>query len=204
MAKQPASGPRAAAKRKAVLDAAEKVMVDKGYSGVTSRSIGEAAGMPAPLVHYYFPTLDDLFIALLRRGLKRSKERFLEAMAAPEPLRALWEQHLDRRGTSATIELVALSHHRPAVRDALVEMSEEMAKLQARELRKLLQRYNVDTDAFPPELFVLALGGIARVVVREEEMGVTAGHARALAAIDRLIAEIESQKRPRRRAKARG
>jgi AcrR family transcriptional regulator len=191
MAHQAATGPRAAAKRELLLDAAEKVMVEQGYAGVTSRSIGNTAGVPAPLVHYYFPTLDDLFIAMLRRGLERSKERFLAAVRSPEPLRAIWDMQLDRRSTSVTVELVALSNHRPTVREALAAMSREFQQLQIDELTDLFDRYGIDTEQFPAELAVLAIGGIARSIVREEAMGSAVGHDVALAAIDRLIDRVQ-------------
>jgi AcrR family transcriptional regulator len=195
MAHQAATGPRAAAKRELLLDAAEKVMFEQGYAGVTSRRVGAAAGVPAPLVHYYFPTLDDLFIAMLRRGLERSKERFLVAVRSPEPLRAVWELNLDRRSASLSVELVALSNHRPAVREALAGMSREFQQLQIDELNDVLDRYGIDARELPAELAVLALGGIARSIVREEAMGSAVGHDVALAAIDRLIDRLEPGQR---------
>jgi AcrR family transcriptional regulator len=196
MAHQAATGPRAAAKRELLLDAAEQVMFEQGYAGVTSRSVGAAAGVPAPLVHYYFPTLDDLFIAMLQRGLERSKERFLVAVRSPEPLRALWDLQLDRQSTSLTVELVALSNHRPVVRAALADMSRQFQQLQIDELADVLDRYGIDTDEFPAELAVLALGGIARSIVREEAMGSAVGHDVALAAIDRLIDRLQAPGHP--------
>src|SRR5918998_325207 len=126
--------------------------------------------VPATVVHYYFPTLDDLFIAMLRRGLERSKERFLVAVRSPEPLRAVWELNLDRRSASLSVELVALSNHRPAVREALAGMSREFQQLQIDELNDVLDRYGIDARELPAELAVLALGGIARSIVREEAM----------------------------------
>ena len=40
-------------------------MLEDGYAAVSSRSVAAAVGIQAPLVHYYFPTLDDLFVAVL-------------------------------------------------------------------------------------------------------------------------------------------
>ena len=191
--------PGAEARRELVLDAAEKVMLEKGYAGVTSRSVGEAAGMAAPHIHYYFPTLDDLFIALLRRGLERSTERFAEAIQSPEPLHAVWAMYLDRRGTSLTGELVALSNHRPAVREALAEISDRFNNLQVSRIGSVLDGYGVDTKRFPPDLVVLALGGISRSIIREEAMTSSRSHRHAIAAIERLIDEIEPTQRTGKR-----
>ena len=75
-----------------------------------------AVGIQAPLVHYYFPTLDDLFVAVLRRRAGRNVERMAEALASPEPLRAWWKLASDPRGTALFIELLAAANHRPALK----------------------------------------------------------------------------------------
>jgi AcrR family transcriptional regulator len=198
MTPQSKNRPGAEARRELVLNAAEKVMFEKGYSGVTSRSVGQAAGMAAPHIHYYFPTLDDLFIALLRRGLKRSTERFIEAIESPEPLHAVWVMYLDRRGTSLTGELVALSNHRPAVREALAEISDRFNNLQVSRIGSVLKSYGVDTRRFPPDLVVLALGGISRSIIREEAMTSSRSHRHAITAVERLIDEIEPKQGKRK------
>src|SRR5436190_442955 len=61
--------PRAATeeKRRRILDATEEIMLKEGYAAVSSRSVATAVGIQAPLVHYYFATLDDLFVAVLQR-----------------------------------------------------------------------------------------------------------------------------------------
>ena len=41
-------------------------MVDEGYAAATSRRVAAKAGVKPALVHYYFPSMDDLFVAVLR------------------------------------------------------------------------------------------------------------------------------------------
>ena len=84
--------PRAATeqKRLRLLDATEEIMLKDGYAAVSSRSVAAAVGIQAPLVHYYFPTLDDLFVAVLRRRAAPNVEHYAAALASPEPLRAWW------------------------------------------------------------------------------------------------------------------
>ena len=55
-------------------------MLERGYSAVTYRSVAATAGVTAGLVQYYFPTLDELFLALLRRRSERNHELLLEAL----------------------------------------------------------------------------------------------------------------------------
>ena len=41
----------------ALLDAAERLLVDLGYSGITTRRLAEAADLNHGLVHYYFGSI---------------------------------------------------------------------------------------------------------------------------------------------------
>ncbi|MET0728112.1 MAG: TetR family transcriptional regulator [Acidimicrobiales bacterium] len=82
--------PRAATeeKRRRILDAAEEIMLKDGYAAISSRSVAAAVGIQAPLVHYYFQSLDDLFVAVLQRRAGRNVELMAEALKSAEPLRA--------------------------------------------------------------------------------------------------------------------
>ena len=53
--------------RVVLLDAAEQLMLDEGYAAVTSRRVAEQAELKPQLVHYYFRTMDELFLAVFRR-----------------------------------------------------------------------------------------------------------------------------------------
>jgi AcrR family transcriptional regulator len=51
--------------RAVILSAARTSFADKGFAGTTIRGIASAAGVDAALVHHYFGTKDDLFMAAL-------------------------------------------------------------------------------------------------------------------------------------------
>ena len=51
--------------RAAILDAARSLFSTQGFSGTTIRAIAAAAGVDGALVHHYFGTKDDLFLAAL-------------------------------------------------------------------------------------------------------------------------------------------
>ena len=55
-------------------------MLKDGYAAVSSRSVAARVGINAPLVHYYFPTLDDLFVAVLERRSGPNVDRMTEAL----------------------------------------------------------------------------------------------------------------------------
>ncbi len=52
--------------RTAILAAARELFASSGYGGTSIRAVGAAAGVDASLVHHYFGSKDDLFLAALQ------------------------------------------------------------------------------------------------------------------------------------------
>jgi AcrR family transcriptional regulator len=59
------------AKVTALLDVAERLFNERGYGGTTTAALAEAAGVAQNAVYWYFPSKDDLFVAVLDRMLDR-------------------------------------------------------------------------------------------------------------------------------------
>jgi AcrR family transcriptional regulator len=51
--------------RATILDAARSAFAEKGFAGTTIRGVASMAGVDAALVHHYFGTKDDLFLAAM-------------------------------------------------------------------------------------------------------------------------------------------
>ena len=51
--------------RATILEAARAAFAEKGFAGTTIRSVASSAGVDAALVHHYFGTKDDLFLAAM-------------------------------------------------------------------------------------------------------------------------------------------
>ena len=62
--------------REAVLDAAERVMAERGYEAATVASLVEEAGVPASSIYHYFGSKEGVLLAVMERGA----ERFFEAL----------------------------------------------------------------------------------------------------------------------------
>ncbi len=203
--------PRAATeeKRQRLLDATEEIMLKEGYAAVSSRSVATAVGIQAPLVHYYFPSLDDLFVAVLQRRAGRTVERMAAALASPAPLRAWWELASDPRGTSLLIELIGAGKHRPALEAEVGRIAREVRRMQLDALEVLLPQYGIDAGDFPPVLVATAVQGVAFAAVQDLVAGFDTGPDEAIAAMGRLVDRLEAGRSPRedvrgrRRGKAR-
>src|SRR5436305_11592368 len=105
-------GAEDSATRSALIDAALALMLEEGYAAVTSRRVAAKAGLKPQLVHYYFRTMDDLFVEVFRRRAERDLAGFERAIAADGSLRNLWRLNADPRGAACTMEFVALANHR--------------------------------------------------------------------------------------------
>ena len=177
--------------RAALLDAAQELMLEEGYASVTSRRVAAKAGLKPQLVHYYFRTMDDLFLALLRQGAERNLERQARALASPQPLRALWAFSSEPAGAALTMEFSALANHRKAIRTEVAAYAETFRRLQAETVAAALDGYGIDVEAFPPEGVLVAITAISRILVLEETLGVTGGHTELRALVERYLSELE-------------
>lgn len=191
--------PRAATleKRQRILDATEELMLTQGYAGVSSRSVAAAVGIQPPLVHYHFPTIDDLFLAVLDRRAAPNLERMSDALASPEPLRAWWEQASDPRGTAMFVELLAAANHRPALKAKLGEIAREVRHMQMAALETLLVEYGIDAKDFPPPLVAAAIQGLAFSAVQDQAAEYDTAPDEAIAAMDRLVDRLEARRKER-------
>jgi len=57
--------------REAIMDAAYRLLAERGYEAATTKEIARAAGVAPGLVHYYFASKDALVVEMLRRESER-------------------------------------------------------------------------------------------------------------------------------------
>jgi AcrR family transcriptional regulator len=81
---------RGADTRTQILDAARDVLVERGYTGTTTRAVAERAGLRVSLVHYHFGGKQKLLAAVLDRENDRLLARQEALFAGAEPLAEKW------------------------------------------------------------------------------------------------------------------
>lgn len=182
------------AARTALLDAAQELMLEEGYAAVSSRRLAAKAGTNSALVYYYFGNMDDLFIALFRRGAERSFERQAAALSSRQPLWGLWELTHDLTSTALTMEFTALANHRKAIRAEIAAFSKKFRRLQLEGISAVLAGYGVDPTEWPPVSVVLIMAGLSRLLLMEQEFGVDVGHAETIALVERQIRALEGDR----------
>lgn len=177
--------------RARLLDAAEALLLEEGYAAVTSRRVAAQAGLKPQLVHYYFRTMDDLFLSVFRRRAEANLAHMQRTLAAGTSLRTLWQLNADPRGAAFNIEFVALANHRKAIRAEIAHYAERHRAAQLQALAAALAARGITEAQVPPIVALLTMTGLTQVLALEEALGVSAGHDATLSFIEELIDRIE-------------
>jgi AcrR family transcriptional regulator len=101
-ARKATAAPRAGASRKvettrlAILDATRRVLRDSGYSGLSTRDVALAAGVPLSQIHYHFASRQGLVVAMFEYQNAQLLDRQREMYADPSmSISAQWERACD-------------------------------------------------------------------------------------------------------------
>jgi AcrR family transcriptional regulator len=171
-------------------------MVREGYGAVTSRRIGAEAGMNPALVHYYFETMDGLFIELFRRNSQRSLDRLTGALLSPQPLWGYWDAAREISSTSLVNEFIALANHRKSIRSEIASYSRKYRQIELDVLSRVLLSYGVDPVSWPPVTIILGISAISQYMRVEEAFDIDTGHAEMVWLIEHHIRELEGDRLP--------
>jgi len=187
----PRSGTRQSQKLQTILASTELLMLEQGYGAVTYRSVAAQAGVAPGLVQYYFPSLDDLFVAVLRDATDRLLLSLDEATRSEQPLRAAWSYATNARGTALLMEFMALANHREAVRSVIGEGGETVRQALLAAVAPRWREYGLDDDALPAPAVLFMLACIPRMIHLEERVGTFTGHAEATTLVERFLDRVE-------------
>lgn len=176
-----------------ILDATESLMLQEGYAAVSTRAVAKAAGLAPGLVHYYYPTTDELLVAAYRRATARNFEQLTRALRSDDPLRELWRLHTEATPMSLAVEFMALANHRKAIRAEIARYADYSRDLQAQAIARALPQPPLDPAICPPVCLTTLLASVARTLIMEQSVGISHGHAETRAfmqwALDRLTPE---------------
>lgn len=141
----------------ALLDAAKKVLHQKGYSGLSTREVAAAAGAPLSQIHYHFGSKRQLILAVLEAENERLLERQREMFDAPKPLWVRWELACDFLDTDIESgyvrilqEMIAAGWSDPEVAAAVRGMIGAWPSLLADVARREQER-GADLGGFTPD-----------------------------------------------------
>jgi TetR/AcrR family transcriptional regulator len=179
--------------RVVLLDAAEQLMIDEGYAAVTSRRVAEKADLKPQLVHYYFRTMDELFLALFRRRAEQGLAAQARALESQQPLWSLWRFMTDPSATRLTLEFMGLANHRKALHTEIAHYAHRAREAQTKALTTVLERYGIDMSQVPAVVWTFFATGASQVLVFERSLGMSLGHTEILKFIEDQIRAFEGE-----------
>lgn len=164
------------ASRRRLIEAATQIMHDEGYAAATSRRVAAKANVKQALVYYYFPTMDDLFLEVLRAGSEASLTRLRESLRDDNPVRTLWLINSDTRNTVLHTEIMALANHRKVIGAELKSYAERVRDIESAAVTLMLRARGVDIEKYPPVAISMLITQLARSMANERAVGVSYGH----------------------------
>jgi AcrR family transcriptional regulator len=179
-----------------LLDAAEQLMLEEGYAAVTSRRLANKAGLKPQLVHYYFRTMDELFLEVFRRRAEEGLAVQARALQSDQPLWALWRFGTDPGFTRISMEFMALANHRKEMGAEIAYYAERFREEQRQAVTTALRRYGVDSGDVPPVVWTVLMTSLSRMLVLEQAIGMSGGHAETLELVESYLRRLEGEPRP--------
>jgi AcrR family transcriptional regulator len=177
--------------RDMLVAATSQIMIEEGYAAATSRRVAAQAGVKPALVHYYFPTMDELYLDVFRRGAAAYLERQKEALASDRPLHALWDTLIGPKDTRLLLEFMGLANHRKEIRAEIAAWQERWREMQITALNFVVREHGLDTIEFPPAGIAVVIASIGRMLILEQALGTSGGHDQAVALVNRYLDRYE-------------
>jgi TetR/AcrR family transcriptional regulator len=184
------------------LDAAERLLVEIGHASISTRRLAAEAGANQGLVHYYFGSMDELFVQVLERFTERLVARQREMYAADVPFIEKWrtawrfqQDDLEAGYSRIWMELQALSWSRPELRPRVVHVNEEWRGVLRDAFANAADEYGLDQDEVPVDALVAMTMTFAQGYAIERLEGIDEGHAELLDWIERWLEGLEANRR---------
>lgn len=180
----------------ALLDAAESLLVEVGYAAITVRRLADRAGLNHGLVHYYFGSMEEVFLQTLERFTDRLIERQIALYAAEAPFVDRWrtamsyvQADLDSGYQKVWFELQAMAWNHAEMRDRLAAVMRRWIDVLVPAFDVGLDELGVDKDRFPTTDVVTLVTTFNQGVMLQHLSGFTDGHEELLTMFDRWLTD---------------
>lgn len=199
-----------------LLDAAERLLIEVGHAGITTRRLAEEAGANHGLVHYYYGSMEELLLRVLERFTDRLIARQRAMYALPVPFAERWRTAMhyleeDRPYQKIWFELQAMGWNDPGIRARLATVHGAWRDAMRDAVRDALTDAGLGEDRLSLEAWITLIVTMNEGIILERLSGIDRGHEELLEGIDRWIAGLTGassggspRPKPRRRRPARG
>ena len=173
--------------RALLIQAAAEIINTEGYAALSARVLAEKVGLKRQIVHYYFRTMDDLLLAVVRHYGEEGLARLGQAIRTRNPLRAIWEEEPDASAT--TYAFLAMSKHLPRIRAEIELYFKKYRDLKIEAVAGYLAEQVGPSDLCPAAI-VNIIQSIAQGLKAETQLGADSGHAETKAIVERWLSDL--------------
>ncbi len=166
--------------RAQLIQAAVQILRDVGASAVTARRLAEQVGLGRHIVHYYFGTIDELFVAMMREEGARSEEWLKEAAKTGDALDLLWG--ISQQSASIILELTQLAIRHPSIAKEYKVYTERF-RLSMSGILEIYARSRGIILPASAAATALMLQSVACTIAIEVSLSLAMGHEEAKAAL---------------------
>ncbi|MDF1560543.1 MAG: TetR/AcrR family transcriptional regulator [Bacteroidales bacterium] len=158
-----------------IFDAATEVFEEKGYAGARMQVIADRAGINKALLHYYFRTKDQLFMAVFHVLLKKMFEKilsiFMEEATFKEKMRRFLDEHIEFLIRNPKLPLFLLNEisRNPALAEGLRETLQysQIRDLIYEKHSKELKGYGIKKSDMPQLMITIVGMSVFPVAARD-------------------------------------
>jgi AcrR family transcriptional regulator len=180
------------AAEEALLDAAERLLVEVGHAGISTRRLAEEAGVNHGLVHYYFGSIENLLVRTLERFTERLIARQRELYASDLPFIDKWRTAMrylmseDVTYEKVWLELQALAWNREELRERVAAVNAEWRGVLTEAFAEPHERYGVE---MPLDALVSLVMTFNEGIILERLLGIETGQRELLDWIERWLSD---------------
>jgi AcrR family transcriptional regulator len=167
--------------RAQLVEEAMKLALKEGVSAVTARRLAEKLGLKRQIIHYYFSTIEDLLIAVIKRNSEDFRERRIKALDSDDPLSVIWNSGSDV--PAIIFEFTAMSLRNKSIRAEFGRYMVEMRRIESVAIGRYLEHRGITPRVSPATLATL-LSALSHVLSMERRLGTVEGHNELRAIVD--------------------
>jgi AcrR family transcriptional regulator len=190
--------------RTALLDAAERLLIERGHAALTVRVVAAEADVNHGLVRYYFTNLDNLLLEAFDRFTNQLFERQRALYAQDIPFIEKWRTamsylEIEDRDTGygkLWLEMQSLAWNKPELKARLQEVNRGWRDILTKAFTSAMDDYCIDTEQFPVDAVVSLVMTFNLGLQLEAIGGTREGHDALLAMIDQQLQQAEHTKQP--------
>jgi AcrR family transcriptional regulator len=190
------------AARTALLDAAERLLIEEGHAGITTRKVAAEAGVNHGLVHYYFGSIEELLFQAMERYTERLLDRQRTLFAAEVPFIEKWrtamrfiDEDLAAGYPKIWAELHAVAWNHPQFQERIAQVHRQWREIFGEALVRAKGELDFTRTPFTPDAFVALVATFNAGLLLERLIGLDQGHQELLASMDAWLESLAAKRK---------